>query len=165
MEFWESGLVLNALLLALLLLGGGALRMLPGIRQLGIPGAILGGCLGLALGSSGLGVLSLDIKALESIVYHGLAIVFTAVALQTPRRAATPAGAGSGRRGGGAVSIAILVPVFLCLQAALGLGLAMALGIHPGFGMLLALGFEQGPGQALSMGSSWEASGFVERSP
>lgn len=156
MEFWQSGLVLNGLLLAALLAAGAALRMTPPLRALGIPGSIIGGALGLLLGPGVLGLLPIDIGALESLVYHGLAIVFIAVALQTPRR--PPAG----QRSGGAFSIAMAIPFFLALQAVAGMLVVLALSQHPGFGLLLALGFEQGPGQALSMGAAWEATGLTD---
>jgi len=158
MEFWESGLIVNALLLAALMAAGAALRMTPPLRKLGIPGAILGGCLGLLLGPSVLGLVPLQIPTLENIVYHGLAIVFIAVALQSPR------GGGGGERSGGAFSIALAIPFFLTVQAAAGMLVVLALSLHPGFGLLLALGFEQGPGQALSMGAAWEPTGLTDGS-
>lgn len=155
MDFWESGLVVSALVLATLLALGSALRMLPGLRTLGIPGAILGGCLGLLFGPSVLGIAPLQIDALESIVYHGLGLVFTAVALQAPQKSA------DGGSGGG-FSIAMAITFFLSLQALIGMVVVLAMGLHPGFGLLLSLGFEQGPGQALSMGSAWESTGLTD---
>jgi ESS family glutamate:Na+ symporter len=156
MQFWESGLVVSALVLATLLALGAALRMLPGLRSVGIPGAILGGCIGLLLGPSVLGIAPLQIDALESIVYHGLGLVFTTVALQAPQKPAGDSGSGGG------FSIAMAIAFFLTLQALVGMLVVLALGLHPGFGLLLSLGFEQGPGQALSMGAAWEGSGLTD---
>ena len=154
MSFWESGVVLNGMLLALLLLVAGLVRrILPPIGRLGIPDSMVAGCLGLLLGPSALSLLPIDPEVLESLVYHGLAIVFIAVSLQRPAK---------GAKGGGARSVAFMIPTMAVLQAIVGvlvvLGFMAAQGadLRPGLGLLLPLGFQQGPGQALSMGQSWE---------
>ncbi|MCB9758644.1 MAG: hypothetical protein H6739_02290 [Alphaproteobacteria bacterium] len=159
MSFWESGLVFNALMIAVLLLAAyGLRRFVPPLRAFGMPDSMVAGVLGLLLGPSVLGIMPLDIAALESIVYHGLAIVFIAVGLQKPPP-------GTMRKG--AVSVVFGIPFFAVLQGAIGLGLVLLLTgilgetVHPGFGLLLPLGFNQGPGQALSMGKAWEASGLT----
>jgi len=157
MDFWQQGPVLDGLLIATLLFGAGLLRLIGPVRRLGVPGSILAGCLGLILGHGALGVLPLDKGALESLVYHGLGIVFIAVSLQQPAK---------GTKGGGATSFALAVPVMLCIQGIVGLGFVMVLSLfaaeamHPGFGLLVPLGFEQGPGQALSLGKAWEETGL-----
>ncbi len=157
MEFWQSGPVLDGLLIATLLFGAGLLRLTGPVRRLGVPGSIIAGCLGLILGQGALGVLPLDKSALESLVYHGLGIVFIAVSLQQPAK---------GTKGGGATSFALAVPVLLCIQGIVGLGFVMVVSLfaaesmHPGFGLLVPLGFEQGPGQALSLGKAWEETGL-----
>ena len=153
MKYWESGLVVTILLVAGLLLAAELIRrFVPLFRKLGIPGSIIAGVLGLALGPSAAQLLPLDTDVLESAVYHGLAIAFIAVGLQTP-----PAG----RKGGGSTSMAFAIPWLLTFQAALGLAIVLLLGgLHPGLGALLPLGFQQGPGQALSLGAAWEASGL-----
>ncbi len=162
MTFWESGLVLTGLWLGVLLLGATVLRRsLPPLQRLGIPDSIVAGVAGLILGPGLLGILPLDTGTLESIVYHGLAILFIAVSLQSPAQ---------GKGGGGAVSYAFSIPVLALVQAVIGvlvvLGIAMLTGekTHPGFGLLLPLGFQQGPGQALSLGKAWEATGLVDGS-
>jgi len=153
MEFWQSGRVITVLMLAVLLLVGTGLRRIGPIGRLGIPASIIGGVLGLLLGEGILAVLPMDSGTLEGIVYHGLAIVFIAVSLQTPKRKG---------RTGGAVSFALGIAIFLNIQAIIGLLVVLVLGLHPGLGLLLPLGFEQGPGQALSLGKAWEASGLVD---
>ena len=152
MEFWESGQVLTFLLIALLLITGRLLRQLGPLGRIGLPASILGGCLGLLLGEGALDVLPLDQGTLESVVYHGLAIVFIAVSLQTPTEKGRP---------GGAISFAFGIPLFLGVQAIIGMLVVLTMSLHPGFGLLLPLGFEQGPGQALSLGRAWEADGLV----
>lgn len=162
MSFWESGLVLTGLWLGVLLLVASALRRsLPPLQRLGIPDSIVAGVVGLILGPGLLGVIPLDPGTLESIVYHGLAILFIAVSLQSPAL---------GKGGGGAVSYAFSIPILALIQAIVGvlvvLGIAAVVGekTHPGLGLLLPLGFQQGPGQALSLGKAWEATGLVDGS-
>ncbi len=162
MSFWESGVVLTGLWLGVLLVGATALRRsLPALARFGIPDSIVAGLVGLILGPGLLGLLPLDTGTLESLVYHGLAILFIAVSLQSPAK---------GKGGGGAISYAFSIPVLALVQAIIGvlvvLGIAMLTGdkAHPGFGLLLPLGFQQGPGQALSLGKAWEASGLVDGS-
>lgn len=153
MSFWESGVVENGLLLAvLLLLASLVRRMLPPLRKLGVPDSMMAGVFGLILGPSALALLPFDTDVLESIVYHGLAIVFIAVSLQRPAE---------GTKGGGARSVAFLIPTLAVVQALIGLVVVIGVGAggelpHPGLGLLLPLGFQQGPGQALSLGQSWE---------
>lgn len=154
MTFWESGVVLNGLLLAILVLIAGLLRRVVGpVGRLGIPDSMVAGVLGLALGPSALGWLPIDPETLESLVYHGLAIVFIAVSLQRPAK---------GAKGGGARSVAFMIPTIAVIQAIVGVSVVLVFmsmnqeNLHPGLGMLLPLGFQQGPGQALSMGQSWE---------
>lgn len=129
-----------------------------------MPGSILAGCLGLALGPSALDLLPLHVGVLEAGVYHGLAIVFIAVGLQAP-----PASADGGRKPAkSARSMAFAITTMVALQTLIGLVLVLVLGwiqgahFHPGLGLLLPLGFEQGPGQALSLGAAWEKSGLKD---
>src|SRR5690606_26380524 len=126
-------------------------RSLPPLRKLGIPDALVAGALGLILGPSVLGVLHFDPDHLESLVYHGLALIFITVSLQSAPKAG---------RAGTAKSIAFSIPVTIAMQAAFGLLLVLAWnffsapaaagdGLHPGVGLMLPLGFSQGPGVAL----------------
>ena len=155
MKFWAHEGVLTVLILAALLLLAALLRRLvPQLRQLAIPSSIIAGLVALGLGPSALAVLPLHTSLLESAVYHGLAIAFIAVSLQTPP---------PGRTGGGATSMAFAIPWLLAFQAAIGLSIVLLMGgLHPGLAALLPLGFQQGPGQALSMGSTWEAFGLQD---
>lgn len=160
MAFWESGLVLDALLVASLLFAAATLRkVVAPLRKLGVPDSMVAGFIGLVCGPTALAVLPFNPDTLESFVYHGLALVFIAVSLQTPAK---------GKGGGGARSVAFAIPFFAVLQGLVGLLAVLAFSafaverMHPGMGLMLPLGFNQGPGQALSLGRSWEASGFVD---
>lgn len=160
MSFWESGLVVDGLIVACLLFAAATLRrLIKPLARLGVPDSMVAGFTGLILGPTALAVLPFNTDTLELFVYHGLAIVFIAVCLQAPAK---------GKGGGGARSVAFAIPFFAVLQGFIGLlvvlGLAVAASekVHPGLGLMLPLGFQQGPGQALSMGRSWEASGFAD---
>ena len=159
MAFWESGLVFDALIVAALLFVAATLRkIIPPMRALGVPDSMVAGFIGLVCGPTALALLPFDPETLASFVYHGLALVFIAVSLQSPAK---------GKGGGGATSVAFAIPFFAVLQGLVGLLAVLAFSafvvekMHPGMGLMLPLGFNQGPGQALSLGRSWEASGFA----
>ncbi len=160
MLFWESGLVFNVLLIAGFLGVASLLRRaIKPLQTLAIPACIMAGVLGLALGPGGADAVSYDYGMLESMVYHGLAIIFIAIGLQKPAK---------GMRAGGAASMAFAIPTMAVFQGFIGLGTVLVMGyvagemMHPGIGLMLPLGFSQGPGQALSMGKAWEASGMEQ---
>jgi ESS family glutamate:Na+ symporter len=158
-ELWRVGLVTNLLGVAVLLAVAAIARhRVRSLRRLAIPDGIVAGVLGLVLGPGGLGVIAFDRGDLELMVYHGFAIVFVAVGLQTP--APRVGGTGSAR------SLAVAFVTMAVIQALLGFGFvavwASATGeaLHPGFGWMPTLGFSQGPGQALAFGSAWEQAGM-----
>ncbi len=161
MSFWESPALVTGLVIAALLGLAEALRGVPAIRRTAVPACILGGVLGVFLGPDALDVLPVDRDLLETVVYHGLAIVFIAVALQSPPK--SKAGLGASVK-----AFSFGIPVMITMQAVVGLGAVLGLGLllgrtmHPGLGLMLPLGFEQGPGQALSLGAVWESGGMPE---
>jgi glutamate:Na+ symporter, ESS family len=156
-EFWRDGLVIDLLALVVLLgVTGFARARLRWMRKLAIPNALVAGAIGLVLGPEILGVIPLDLDQLELLVYHGFAIVFIAVGLQSPP---------SSRRSGSARSIAVSLTSVAVLQVTLGFALLLGfvllgIGLHPGFGFMPMLGFHQGPGPALALGSAWEPLGL-----
>lgn len=160
LDVWEQGWLVTALALVGCVFVAELLRRLVSpLRALSLPGSIFAGVLGLLIGSQVIGLVAMDSDALKTLVYHGLAIVFIAIALtpREPRDSTHPATTD-------ATSMAFAIVVMISLQTAVGiavvLGLeAMVQPTHPGFGLMLALGFEQGPGQAMAMGRSWDADG------
>jgi len=158
-QYWESGIVLDLLILALLLAAGAlSIRWVPVLRRLAVPNAIVAGLLGLALGPSGAGLIPTDIESMQLIVYHAFALMFIAVGLQAAPRTQRP---------GAARSLAVANASIGVLQAILGftivgLWLAFSDPLHPGFGLMVTLGFQQGPGQALSLGGAWEQAGMID---
>ncbi len=156
MRFWEGGQAGTLLVLLVLLLACElAVRLLPPLRRLALPLAIVAGVLGLLLGEQVLGLFRLDTDLLEALVYHGLAVVFIAVGLQTPLR---------GGRTAGSRSMAFAIVAMMATQATLGLAVVLLLdaSLHPGFGLMLPMGFEEGPGQALAMGEAWSRGGMED---
>lgn len=160
MQFWEGGAPLTLIVVVVsLAIAGASRRALPALHALNLPDAMLAGTLGLALGPSVLGWVPIDQDVLELVVYHGLALMFIAVALRSP-----PPG---DRTRSGVRSFAIALPLLIVGQALLGLGLvfawsALGTSLHPGVGLMVPLGFSQGPGQALALGSAWEATGMED---
>jgi glutamate:Na+ symporter, ESS family len=154
MQFWQTGTATTLMaVLSLLLIGSLIREVLPFLRSFAIPSSIIAGLFGLVVGPGALGIIPMDQQVLESMVYHGLAIVFIAIALQSPPK---------GQRSAGVVSFALGVPLIIAMQLLIGLVLVIvwAPEAHPGLGLMLALGFEQGPGQALSLGTAWESNGM-----
>lgn len=158
MEIWQqTGLVTVLCVAVVLALAEAARRLIPPLGRLGLPSSIVAGVLGLLLGPQVVGWLPLSRELLESAVYHGLAVVFIAVALQ-PSSASSEDGSSDSRS---AVSMMFAIVLMVTAQTALGIGFVYVLHLaggptHPGLGLLLALGFEQGPGQAMAMGGAWE---------
>ena len=130
------------------------------IRALGdTPRALVAGAFGLVLGPPLLDWLPVTRLGLETLVYHGLGLVFAAVALRKP--------APKEKTSHDARIIAASLPGLASVQGLVGVGvvaamLALGSDVHIGFGLLLPLGFNQGPGQALSMGEAWEPLGLED---
>lgn len=162
MSFWAGGFVIDVLIIVALIAVAATLRTnIPRLRKFGVPDALVAGFIGLLVGPSGLGWLEFDAEHLKSIVYHGLALIFITVSLQSPPK---------GEKSDAARSVAFAVPTAIALQGILGLSLVLLWNIstgdpralHPGMGLLLPLGFSQGPGASMTLGSGWEAHGFEQ---
>ena len=157
MDFWTGLDVVDLLVLCVFLVLAKAMASwIPGFRRLAMPPAVLAGALALLCGPSGLELVPLGNHTLEAIVYHGLALVFLCLGLQTM---------GTQERGKGARSVAFAIPFLTCGQAVFGLLVVLGWSallepLHPGVGLMLPLGFSQGPGQALSLGTAWEQMGM-----
>ena len=123
MIYWQNSVVSTGLVVALLLAGAELLRRLfPVLRRVGIPGSIIAGVVGLILGPDLVDLLPLDREILESVVYHGLAVVFIAVGLQPPDIS-------KGRLASGIKAFSFGIPLMETLQAFLGLGSLLLLGL------------------------------------
>jgi ESS family glutamate:Na+ symporter len=152
---WSPGIFDAMILSVLLLLGQILKRKITFFQKVLMPSAILAGFLGLALGSDGLGLFSLDQGRLGLYVYHLLGIGFISLSLKDREMTATRP----------VVKTALFIVTIYLLQGIVGgiitIGAAYTIlpNTFPSLGLLLPLGYGQGPGQAFSIGSSWEAVG------
>ena len=158
MQFWHGPLLDLTMLAAVLAVVGLLWQRFPRLGALGVPASMIAGLAALLLGPSGAGILAYDVGTAETLVYHGLALVFVTFGLIPP--------VAGQRVGSDARSMMLAIPAMAVLQGAVGLGLVLlfsAFGdpLHPGFGLALPLAFSQGPGQALSIGRTWEATGMA----
>ncbi len=126
------------------------------------PSCLIGGVIGLAVVSTGL--VSLDVKQIESFAFHLFNISFISVGLTR----ADPSESHGPPRGGrlrGPLWMALIEGVTLPLQAVIGGLCVIGFGffgqeLFATFGFFAPLGFTEGPGQALSIGKVWEGFGF-----
>ena len=109
------------------------------IRKSLMPIAVLAGFLLLALKYTGL--ISVDDKLFEMLVYHGIALGFIAMSLRVPVKGSGSTGDLTGLKSGAVYTV---LP-----------------GMFKAAGLLLPMGYGQGPGQANNVGSSYEALGFA----
>jgi glutamate:Na+ symporter, ESS family len=125
-----------------------------------IPTSIIGGFIGLILGSEILNWITLDSEKLGLIIYHLMAVGFISVALKERKNVPV-----NHRRDNINTGLAIVTSYLS--QGILGFAITLSLAytilprLFPPFGLLLPLGFAQGPGQAYSIGVSWEELGFL----
>ncbi|MDZ7836681.1 MAG: sodium/glutamate symporter [Actinomycetota bacterium] len=124
-----------------------------------IPTSIIGGFIGLILGSEVLGWIELDADTLGTLIYHLMAIGFISLALKDREKI-------QGSKMDNVNTGMAIITAYL-IQGILGFGITLALAytllpnLFPPFGLLLPLGFAQGPGQSYAIGRSWEELGFV----
>lgn len=136
-------------------------RKIKFLQRFLIPSSIIGGFIGLILGSSVLNWIQLDTEKLGNIIYHLMAVGFISVALK--ERVRVPA---NHRRDNVNTGLAIITSYLS--QGILGFVISLSLAytflpkLFPPFGLLLPLGFAQGPGQAYSIGTSWEELGLID---
>ena len=122
-----------------------------------IPANLLGGVLGLMVGSQLLGWVDLPTERLGAYVYHLLALLFIALGLRSSRKNMTKSSLQTG----------LLFIMTYLVQGVIGILLTMAVmwllmpDLFAGFGMLAPLGFGMNPGIAYTVGQSWEEAGFA----
>lgn len=155
MQYWAGGYVQDLLVIISLIAVAAVLRRVLGpLQRLGMPDALVAGVLGMILGPAVLGLLPFSAEHLETVIYHGLALVFITMSLQSPP---------GGKRSRTSLSISFMVMTVTAIQGLLGLGAVLlwngmrgGANLHTGFGVLVPLGFSQGPGTAMTFGSNWE---------
>ena len=148
---WETILQISLILL-FLLIGNTLRRVIPFLRKAFIPSALIGGFLLLLVNIFSTKVFSyslINVRLMQVITYHALAIGFIAMTLKTLKP--------KGSKGNTAQVIANggLTGGTYMLQAIVGLGVsllffALGSGLFYDAGIILPLGFGQGPGNALT---------------
>ena len=142
------------LLLLFLMLGNVLRRTVPIFRQYLIPSALLGGTLLLIVNliAKSFGFVLVDMRLMQVITYHGLALGFAAMSLKTEKTT-------SKTNRAQVVEFGALQGGCYMLQAFAGLGITIALFLLTRHGdkvisyitgLLLPLGYGQGPGNALT---------------
>ena len=129
------------------------------IRKSLMPIAVLAGFLLLALKYAGL--ISVDEKLFEMLVYHGIALGFIAMSLRVPVKESGNTGDLTGLKSGAVIVSTYLVQGVIGLLITLTLSYTVLPGMFKAAGLLLPMGYGQGPGQANNVGSSYEALGFA----
>ena len=158
-EFWLA--IKDFLFLSVFLLVAIVLKnKIKFLQKFLVPTAIIGGFIGLILGSDILNWIRLDSELLGKMIYHLMAIGFISLALKD-RQVRFKEDKRDNINTGFAITSAYL------LQGIVGFSLSLIMvytfmpQLFPPFGLLLPLGFAQGPGQAFSIGTSWEQIGFA----
>lgn len=160
LEMWTS--VQEYIFLSLFLVIAMILkRKLKFLQRYLIPASIIGGFIGLIVGSEVLNWIQLDSEKLGNIIYHLMAVGFISVALK--ERTRTPVNHKRDNINTGlAITTSYLSQGILGFTVTLILAYTFMPGLFPPFGLLLPLGFAQGPGQAYSIGTSWEKMGLID---
>ena len=160
---WEFVMTLTILLTGMLV-ANAMLRLIKPLRNLLIPGSVLGGFLLLGVFSAYkafTGSALVDATTLELLTYHGLGLGCTAVALKTDKKSERK----HAQRD--IFNSSLVTTSSYIVQALCGLGVTFALSfvllnVWPASGMLVPMGFGQGPGQAYNWGHTYEMSwGFA----
>jgi len=149
--------VLDFTWLSILLIAGAVIRRyVPFFQKYLVPNNIIGGFLGLIIGSQLLGLTDLSSERLGMYVYHLLALTFIAMGLRQEKKT----------WGTGPVSMGFSFITTYVVQGTIALLVALVLvytlmpDLVASIGLLVPLGFGMGPGLAYSMGHSWEQLGF-----
>jgi ESS family glutamate:Na+ symporter len=129
------------------------------IRNSLMPTAVLGGFILLLVRS--LGLFDFDVRFMEMLIYHGIALGFIAMSLRIPDKLAKTKGSLAAPKSGAIIVGSYLIQAILGLVISLGLAYTVMPGMYKAAGILLPMGYGQGPGQANNVGTTYEAAGFV----
>ena len=134
-------------------------RKIAFVRNSLMPTAVLGGFILLILRSVGL--LNLDTKFMEMLIYHGIALGFIAMSLRIPNKLAEDKRSLSGPKSGAIIVGSYLIQAIFGLVISIGLAYTIMPDMFKAAGILLPMGFGQGPGQANNVGTTYETAGFI----
>jgi len=165
MDYSAANTALWSFILQLCLIAGAILaanflrRKVALVRRSMMPVAVLGGFLLLA--AKYIGMVRIDGEAMETLVYHGIALGFIAMSLRVPERAKEKQGDLTGLKSGAIIVSTYMVQGVAGLLVTLLLAYTVKPGLFKAAGLLLPMGYGQGPGQANNVGSTYEALGFA----
>lgn len=142
----------------LILLANVLRRKIPAVQASLMPTAVLAGFLLLFLRTTG--ILKIDMKFLEMLTYHMIALGFIALSLRVPEKTAeaTPL---IGSKSGALIVSTYLVQAIVGLIISIGLAYTVLPGFFKASGILLPMAYGQGPGQANNVGTTYEALGMT----
>jgi ESS family glutamate:Na+ symporter len=160
---WEFVIAITILLTGMIV-ANAMIRLVKPLRNLLIPGSVLGGFIlffAFSAYKAATGEALVQASTLELLTYHGLGLGCTAVALKTEKH--------SGRKHAqrDIFNSSLVTTSSYIVQALCGLAVSFALSfvlldVWPASGMLVPMGFGQGPGQAYNWGHTYEMSwGFT----
>lgn len=158
-ELWNLMLQLG-IISAILLVANILRRKLPVIQKMLLPTSVLGGFLLLGLRLTGW--VTIDMKLLEMLTYHGLAIGFIALSIRTVRKEKLENGVGLvGMKSGALIVSCYVLQGLMGLAISIGLAYTVMPGLFKSSGILLPMAYGQGPGQANNVGTIYESLGFI----
>ena len=167
--FYETigvwNLIIQLGMIAVVVLLANALRRcVPFIRKTLMPVSVLAGFIMLGvklLLQHAFGVENLfDIKVLDTLVYHCIALGFIAMSLRVGKKSDKGQSA-AGVKSGAVIVGSYLIQGFVGLVISILLSFTVKQGLFKAAGLLLPMGYGQGPGQANNIGMTYESFGFL----
>ena len=158
-SFIWNPIVQSGILAATILLANLVRKNVGFIRKLMMPTAVLGGFILLILKITGL--ISIDLRFMEAVTYHCIAIGFIATSLRIPSKTEEDKGNLVGLRSGAVIVGSYMIQAVTGLVISILLAYTVMPGLFKASGILLPMGYGQGPGQANNIGLSYEALGFA----
>jgi ESS family glutamate:Na+ symporter len=156
-DLW-SFILQMGMLAAILIIVNILRREVPFIKKALMPTAVLAGFIALFLRI--LNIVRLDVKLMEMITYHTIAIGFIALSLIIPKRESNYSKAFIGSKTGALIVSTYLFQGVIGLLVSVGLAYTIRPDLFKAAGILLPMGYGQGPGQANNVGSTYETLGF-----
>jgi ESS family glutamate:Na+ symporter len=155
---WEFILQMG-MLAAILMTANILRRKVPLIKKALMPTAVLAGFIALILRL--FNIINLNVRLMEMVTYHAIAIGFIALSLIIPKKETNYSRAFIGSKTGALIVSTYLIQGLAGLLVSIGLAYTIRPGLFKAAGILLPMGYGQGPGQANNVGSTYEALGFA----
>ncbi|MBQ2860235.1 MAG: hypothetical protein IJE80_03650, partial [Peptococcaceae bacterium] len=153
---WEFVITITILMTGMIT-ANAMIRLIKPLRNLLIPGSVLGGFLLLGVFSaykSATGSALVDASVLELLTYHGLGLGCTATALKTEKAKERKHTQRDIFNSSLVTTSTYLVQALCGLAVSVGLFFILS-NVWPASGMLVPMGFGQGPGQAYNWGHTY----------